>query len=44
MTDSRDTTENSKNSDDNVDIDSRYENLAAYVLDALDQGDERESV
>jgi len=44
MTDSRDTTENSKNSDDNVDMDSRYENLAAYVLDALDQGDERESV
>jgi hypothetical protein len=44
MTDSRDTTENSKNSDDNVDMDSHYENLAAYVLDALDQGDERESV
>jgi anti-sigma-K factor RskA len=44
MTDSRDTTENSKNNDDDVDMDPRYENLAAYVLDALDQDDERESV
>ena len=44
MTDSRDTTENPKNNGDNVDMDPRYENLAAYVLDALDQDDERESV
>ena len=43
MTDSRDETENLKN-DDDVDMDPRYENLAAYVLDALDQADERESV
>ena len=44
MTDSSDTTENSKNNGDNVDMDPHYENLAAYVLDALDQSDERESV
>lgn len=44
MTDSKDTNENPDDIGDNGDMDKRYENLAAYVLDALDQGDERESV
>lgn len=44
MTDSRDMTDNPDEIGDNVDIDPRYENLAAYVLDALDQDGDRESI